>query len=90
MSDDTEELGSLAQSGRKQHLKSARTTMFVIGAITIVANVAVALMADKVAALPEDIRAVQIAGFGFAALGVVFVALGLMGVAILTGAIWAE
>lgn len=78
MADDSDELGSLAQSSRKQHLKSARTTMYVIGAITIIANVGVALMADKFAVLPEDIRSVQISGFGFAALGVVFVALGVM------------
>jgi len=76
---ESDELGSLAQSGRKQHLKSARTTMFVIGAITIVANVVLALLAEKAPGVaPEDIRAVQISGFAFAGLGLVFVVLGLL------------
>lgn len=52
--------------------------MYVIGALTIVSNLAIALMADRFAALPEEIRIVQISGFAFAGLGLVFVVLGVM------------
>lgn len=76
---ESDELGSLAQSGRKQHLKSARTTMYVIGVLTILANVGLALFAANAAGVaPEQARALQISGFAFAGLGVVFIVLGVM------------
>lgn len=61
-------LGSLAQSGRKQHLRTARTTMFVIGGITFVTNLIMALGTQD--------AAVKMTGFGFAGVGFTYFILG--------------
>ncbi len=44
---EQDDLGSLAQSGRKVELKKARTTLYVIGVLTLVVNIGVAMLADS-------------------------------------------
>ena len=46
--DDLPELGSLGQSARSKHLKSAKITMFVVGILTLLMNGFVALRAESV------------------------------------------
>ena len=43
----SESLGSLAQSARSKQLKTARVTIFVIGVLTILANLGVAMLSDS-------------------------------------------
>jgi uncharacterized membrane protein YphA (DoxX/SURF4 family) len=99
---ESDGLGSLAQSSRKQNLKTARTTMFVVGALTIAANLFLALGAEKMVDLAfekeiqkvrnqgmevdpaaigelkaQAVKSTRLAGFGFAAVGGVFILLGL-------------
>jgi hypothetical protein len=45
--DDLPELGSLGQSARSKHLKSAKVTMILVGILTIGANAFLAGMAEK-------------------------------------------
>lgn len=44
---DDDDLGSLAQSSRKTELKKARTTMYVIGVLTLVVNLGLAFFAQN-------------------------------------------
>jgi len=48
MDDDLPELGSLGQSARSKHLKSAKVTMIVVGILTLLVNGFVAVSAEKV------------------------------------------
>jgi hypothetical protein len=76
-------LGSLAQKARTNHLKQARVLLFVIGALTIIAN-AIALAQfhseiGKIQVAPDKagvVTFVYAAGIGFILLGVVFVVFG--------------
>lgn len=81
-----EGLGSLAQSARTSHLKSARTTLFVIGVLTIIANLGMAALAQNLVDQelrnePEQVKqqvvlVTQFVAGGFAAVGVIFLILG--------------
>lgn len=69
-------LGSLTQSGREKKLNQARTILIVIGAITIIANIAVAAMLLKQA--PGNEGAILLATVPFIFLGILFVIFGFL------------
>jgi hypothetical protein len=88
-----EPLGSLAQAARQKQLKSVRTTLLIIGILTIVLNLADLLMAESAvrdamrqqgvnAVPPEMMRSillfVYILDGMFLAVGIAFVILGLL------------
>lgn len=64
MRDDTEELGSLSQSSRKETLKSARNTMYIVGVLTVLVNLGIALFAKGLvdSQFEKEIRELQAQG----------------------------
>lgn len=56
--DDLPELGSLGQSARTKHLKAAKTTMIIVGILTLGANIFMAISAENFvqAAFDKELR----------------------------------